>query len=208
MMNDQLPKNVDSEQEFYKYRDKFDCFYTMDDFMEEYRISKSTAKKLLQGVDHLSITQSLYTRLNKKFDGMGQKLFYNREGVFKALVEDSAITFSFNHMPTKENESGQREPIYTEVQKEPIPVVIIHKLRDYFMDIAINSGTVPEMGKLFDETSPTDRKRNNRNVKQLEGIEICIGERIKRYQPLISELFKTDAMISYILGAEINEHKK
>lgn len=209
MNNIRLPKHIDNEMDFHKYQNKYNCTYTIDDFINDYRVSERAAKEFLKDVDHISISQSLYVEFNKKYEGsfLKRKKFFNRLEVFKELVKEGIINFNLNYMGCRLNESGRYEPVNNEVTSEKIPVSHVYNHYIFFMDILETSGSISEMGSLFNEKTPTHKRKNNRAVKKMEGIEICVGKKIKRYHPLLPEIIFMDAIVAHNIATEIIKEK-
>ena len=149
--------------------------YTLDDFMKEYRVSERTAETLLKGVNCITISQSLYTRL----PGVKRKKFYNRVEVFESLVNDGTIVFNVKFLSKIFIGTKQKNK---ETSSEHIPPSYVIRHRDIFMDIA-------RLAKSAEEVVRKDAHKRtiNRYYSKIEGIEVVAGKQSRRIYPLAKQ---------------------
>lgn len=169
-----MTRNIDSEQEFNDIRTAGNYDYTVDDFINEYRVSKRLADTLLKDIDHISISQSLYIRLSE----VDRKKFYNRVEVFKSLVNSGKLCFYVKHfdfmwLGTRKKDdnsilSGRLQPGY-----------IFNRL-DIFLHILNEAKTPREVTSMPHE----NKEKVNRHYNRIEGVEVRIGTQIRRLYKL------------------------
>lgn len=194
-----LPKNINTVGLLKEYWHTHNYFYTIDDFIEDYRISERTAKDLLKDVDHISITQSLYTKLKD----VNRKKFYNKMELFKSLVMQGKISYTYNYMATLKDENGEFYHRDNTVTKEKIKAETVFKFIEFFEDITRISSSTSEVNKAFNDNHPSAKRRTDKQVQTMEGIEINIGKGIRRFHSFLIGFSQLDNIIAYILGLEV-----
>lgn len=201
-----MTRNIDNEQEFNRIRTAGRYDYTIDDFIEMLRVSERTMKDLLENIDHISISRGLYLNLKKKYgDSINRQQFYNREYVIRELVKSRRVVFKLNYIPHIYLESERVfDKQQNEVESIEVFPSIVFKYKDYFYSLLETAGGTTDIKDRF----KGNKRQLNREVKRIEGIEINISKNTKRYMPLMIEHNLMDALINYVLVAEVIELQK
>lgn len=176
----ELPKNINTEQEFYRLREKHQCDYTIDDFIAEYRISKRLADTLLSDIDHISVTQGLHRRLRRE-QGIKRKKFFNREDVFYSLVGNKKVVFNLRYF--RNAGLGLKSP-EDKVTSEQIPSGYVFDDMRFFLQVLVDAEPPGEVTGLSDSYNEMISLR----YKKVEGVEVSISgkskSQIRRLYPL------------------------
>lgn len=176
-----LPKNIDTEEAFNSFSVEYDCDYTIDDFMAEYQVSKRLADSLLKDIDHISISQSLFVRLNE----ISRKKFFNRSHVFESLLMSRKLIYNLKYFKRAGLGTRMKE---TEVTAEYIPAIYVLQRAELFYDLLVHGVSPKEATGLID--SP--KKTINNRYKQIEGVEILLGDNEKKQVRRLYVLDKDD----------------
>lgn len=188
----ELPKKIETEEEFNKIRIEYHCDYTIDDFIEMFRVSERTMKDLLKGIEHISISKSLYLTMKERYgNSINRQQFYNREHTIFELVKDRKIVFKLNYIHYTLLD-GVFYKSKNELESIEIFPSVVFKYRDCFYSLLETAGSTTDVNNIF----KGNKRQSNRKVKRIEGMEINIGKNIKRYMPL-------DAITIYVLMHEM-----
>lgn len=195
----ELPKNIDTEKELVSYMTKWHHLYSIDDFIEDYGVSERTAKELLKGIDHISITQRLFTELKPVIK---RKKFYNHEELFKQLVKRDRIKYTLNYTPA-EVRNGVADKLYKIAQKKDIPISMILEHWGFFEWITRYSTASSDVAKAFRGKNPSAKRNINNQYHKLAGIETMIGDGTRKIYTLAPKVKRIDEVIIYWLYLEL-----
>ena len=200
---------ISTEKELIEYRNKLNYTYTLDDFVREYRIGKTNAKKYLREVKGIKLTQSLFIKMKNQYpETIQHKNYYNENEILETLIDKGIIRFQYRKLirKFKNVESLLKNDWYErEMTQHDIPKSFIKEHLDFFKyDCLKGSGTAGEVSKQFADKP----KRYERAVNDKETSIVSIIGNTKRYKVLLDNHDKIDHIISWNILNALKEDKK
>lgn len=200
---------VKTEEELIKYRNHLGYTFTLDDFIEDYRISKTNAKKYLSEVDSIQLTQSLFINMKKKYPNtIRRKNYYNENKIFLTLLDKGIIQFHYRKLFSKY--AGVKEFINNswykkEMKESRIPNDFVIKHMMFFKEDCLKiSPTASETSKNFDNKPKQYERAVN---EELTSIVSTIGG-TARYRVLLDRQDELDHIISWNIIDALKEDKE
>lgn len=182
---------IKTEQELIKYRNELGYKFTLDDFIEEYRIGKTNAKKYLSEVNSIKLIRSLFLKMKKKYPHKIKHVkYYNENEIFLTLLDKGIIQFQYRYGDS--------------MKVSNIPNKFVKEHLSFFKEDCLKfSATPSEVSKRFlDKPKQYERAVNN----ELTSIVSIIGG-TARYHVLLDNQIKLDHIISWNIINAIKECK-
>lgn len=199
---------VNTEQELIEYRNKLGYNYSLDEFVEDYRIGKTNAKKYLKAVRGIKLTQGLFLEMKKQYpETIQHKNYYNENEIFETLLDKGIIRFQFRKLVYRFSDMESKilnDWYQKEMKTYDIPYTFVKEHQAFFKyDCLQHSPTPGEVSKMFsDEPKSYERAVNNKETS----IVTVIGN-TKRYKVLLDNHDKLDHIISWNIINAIKDNK-
>ena len=199
---------INTEKDLIKYRNHLAYTFTLDDFIAEYRVGKTNAKKYLKEVHSITLTQSLFLKLKKQYpETIKHKKYYNENEIFMTLLDKGIIKFKYRKLFKRYSDIERLKAgdwYEKDMREKDIPKDFIKEHLDFFKyDCLKYSGTAGDMAKLFEN----DPKRYERAVNNKETSIVSIIGNTKRYKVLLDTQDKLDHIISFNIINALKEIK-
>lgn len=200
---------VKTEKELVNYRNRLGYTFTFDDFVTEYRIGKTNAKKYLKEVHSIKLTQSLFIKMKKQYPNTIHHVkYYNENEVFLTLLDKGIIKFKYKKLIRKYADIERllnNDWYEKEMRVEDIPNEFIKEHLLFFKEDCLKiTPTASEVSKNFDD-KPKQYERAVNN--ELTSIVSTIGG-TSRYHVLLDKQDKLDYIISWNIINALKEDKK
>lgn len=199
---------VKTEKELVNYRNRLGYTFTLDDFILEYRIGKTNAKKYLNEVNSIKLTQSLFLKMKKQYPNTIQHVkYYNENEVFLTLLDKGIIKFQYKKLIRKYGDIERllnNDWYEKEMKIYDIPNKFIKEHLLFFKEYCLKiSPTASETSKNFDnKPKQYERALNN----ELTSIVSTIGG-VSRYHVLLDKHNELDFIISFLIFYALEEDK-